>query len=181
MFSGKTEELVRRLRRAEIAKQTIRVFKPTVDTRCEASETVSHSGSRINAVAVGQVSDIWDGSQDYEVIAIDEAQFFDETLVEVVQHLADAGKRVIVAGLDTDYRGVPFGVIPHLLAVAEYPTKLHAVCVKCGAPACRSQRIVDSKEQVLIGAQSAYEARCRKCWSPEPVFTRWENRDELEG
>jgi thymidine kinase len=178
MFSGKTEELARRIRRARFAKQTIQVFKPVVDTRCEATKTVSHSGTEVEAVAVGQVSDIWDRAQDYQVIAIDEAQFFDETLVEVVQHLAEAGKRVIVAGLDTDYRGIPFGVIPHLLAVAEYPTKLHAVCIQCGAPACRSQRIVASQDQVLIGAASAYEARCRKCWSPEPVFGQWHDPED---
>ncbi|MDB4278222.1 thymidine kinase [Deltaproteobacteria bacterium] len=181
MFSGKTEELTRRVRRAQYAKQSVIVFKPSVDTRDAPTVVASHAGTSIPATTVTQVSDIWDMAQEYEVIAVDEAQFFDVELVEVAQHLADAGKQVIIAGLDLDYRGIPFGVIPYLLAVSEYPVKLHAVCVCCGNPAFRSQRIVDSREQVLVGAQSAYEARCRKCWNPEPVFTRRENNDEREG
>lgn len=181
MFSGKTEELTRRVRRATYAKQAIKVFKPVIDTRYSKTEVASHIGTRLEAIPVESVADIWDQAADAQVVAIDEAQFFDSDLIDVIQHLADAGKRVIVAGLDLDYRGIPFGPIPHLLAVAEYPTKLHAVCMVCGAPANRSQRIVDSQDQVLVGAASAYEARCRKCWSPEPVFTRRENRDEMEG
>jgi thymidine kinase len=181
MYSGKTEELNRRVRRAQYAKQPIRVFKPAVDNRYSDNEAVSHSGSRVEAVSVSQTSDIWDRSKGFDVIAIDEAQFFDESLVEVCQHLADSGKRVIVAGLDLDFRGVPFGCIPRLLAVAEQVTKLHAVCVQCGNHASRSQRIVDAPQQVLVGGESAYEARCRKCWSPEPVFTKQENMAEMEG
>jgi len=181
MFSGKTEELVRRLRRAEYAKQTIRVFKPALDNRYSETQVASHDGVTAEAIAVSSPVEIWDQSQDAQVVGIDEAQFYDEALIEVVQKLAKSGKRVIVSALDMDYRGKPFGVTPQLLAIAEKVDKIQAVCVQCGAHATRSQRIVDSQEQVLVGASSAYEARCRSCWDPEPVFTRFEDIGEMDG
>ena len=181
MFSGKTEELVRRLRRAQYAKQTIRIFKPAIDNRYSETQVASHDGVTAEAIAVSSPVEIWDQSQDAQVVGIDEAQFYDEALIEVVQKLAKSGKRVIVSALDMDYRGKPFGVTPQLLAIAEKVDKIQAVCVQCGAHATRSQRIVDSQEQVLVGASSAYEARCRSCWSPEPVFTRFEDIGEMDG
>ena len=181
MFSGKTEELVRRLRRAQYAKQTIRIFKPAIDNRYSETQVASHDGVTAEAIAVSSPVEIWDQSQDAQVVGIDEAQFYDEALIEVVQKLAKSGKRVIVSALDMDYRGKPFGVTPQLLAIAEKVDKIQAVCVQCGAHATRSQRIVDSQEQVLVGASSAYEARCRSCWDPEPVFTRFEDIGEMDG
>lgn len=164
MFSGKTEELIRRLRRAQIAKQKVAIFKPKIDTRYSQSEIVSHSEQKIPSTVVETAEQILLFSSDAQVIGIDEAQFFDLSLVDVCQKLADQGKRVIIAGLDTDYRGVPFEPMPQLLAVAEYITKTLAVCMKCGAPANRTQRITNSGERVLVGAQDYYEARCRECY-----------------
>jgi thymidine kinase len=166
MFSGKTEELIRRLRRAQIAKQKVEIFKPSIDNRYSEGEIVSHNEQKIPSMVVETAQQILQFSSEAEVIGIDEAQFFDANLVEVCQKLADEGKRVIVAGLDTDYRGVPFEPIPQLLAIAEYITKTLAVCVKCGAPANRTQRISNSGDRVLVGANNLYEARCRNCYEP---------------
>jgi thymidine kinase len=166
MFSGKTEELIRRLRRAQIAKQNVAIFKPRIDNRYSEKELVSHSYQRIPSTVVETSDEILLFSSNADVIGIDEAQFFDNSLVEVCRKLADQGKRVIVAGLDTDYRGKPFEPIPELLAIAEYITKTLAVCVKCGAPANRTQRITKDSQRVVVGAEDIYEARCRKCYEP---------------
>jgi thymidine kinase len=163
MFSGKTEELIRRLRRAKIAKQNVKVFKPKIDNRYSSSEIVSHSEQSLPSVIVENPFDILDLSDDAQVVGIDEAQFFSNDLVGVVNKLADRGKRVIIAGLDQDFKGVPFEPIPQLLAVAEYITKTLAICVNCGNPADRTQRKIVSSERVLVGAADSYEARCRKC------------------
>lgn len=163
MFSGKTEELIRRLRRAKIAKLNVKIFKPKIDNRYSASEIVSHNEQSLPSIIVENPFEILDYSQDAHVIGIDEAQFFSNEIVDVVNKLADQGKRVIVAGLDQDYKGVPFEPIPQLLAVAEYITKTLAICVNCGNPADRTQRKVVSAERVLVGATDSYEARCRKC------------------
>ncbi len=161
MFSGKTEELIRRIRRAEIARQRVKVFKPKIDTRYSNEEIVSHSEQSYPSEMIENAEEILEKSFDYEVIGIDEAQFFDENLVDVCQRLADSGKRVIVAGLDQDYRAQPFDPMPKLLAVAEYVTKAMAICVICGAPANRTQRNTASSDKVLVGAKDHYEARCR--------------------
>lgn len=165
MFSGKTEELIRRLRRAQIAKQHVAIFKPAIDDRYSASHIVSHNEQSLPSILVSNATEIPDQCHEATVIGVDEAQFFDTALVDVCQSLASQGKRVIVAGLDQDYRGVPFEPIPQLLAVAEYITKTLAICVVCGNPANRTQRVTSSTERVLVGAQEAYEARCRKCFS----------------
>lgn len=161
MFSGKTEELIRRIRRAEIAKQRVQVFKPKIDDRYSEFEIVSHNEQSYPSVVVEDASEIIERSFDVEVIGIDEAQFFDNNLIEICQNLADSGRRVIVAGLDQDYKAKPFEPMPQLLSIAEYITKTLAVCVVCGAPANRTQRNSDSSDQVLIGATNHYEARCR--------------------
>lgn len=161
MFSGKTEELIRRIRRAEIARQRVKVFKPKIDTRYSDMEIVSHSEQSYPSEMVEKAEEILEKSFDYEVIGIDEAQFLGEDIVEVCQRLADSGKRVIVAGLDQDYRAQPFEPMPKLLAVAEYVTKAMAICVICGAPANRTQRNTSSSDRVLVGAKDHYEARCR--------------------
>jgi thymidine kinase len=175
MFSGKTEELIRRLNRARIARQSVVVFKPKVDVRYAETEVVSHGDGRIPCVPVADASDILRLVGDARVIGIDEAQFFDQSLVRVCNELADEGLRVIVAGLDQDYRGVPFEPIPQLLAVAEYITKTLAVCTVCGAPANRSQRLVRRDARVMLGAAESYEARCRKHWNPD-VFESHQER-----
>jgi len=169
MFSGKTEELIRRLRRAVIAKQKIQVFKPAIDARYNAARVTSHSGADFEAFPIDQSADILNLlKDDTTVIAIDEAQFFDDGLVDVVQLLADRGLRVLVAGLDSDFRGLPFGCMPVLLALAENVTKLHAICMVCGEEATRTQRLVNGKPAnyydpvVIVGASEMYEARCRK-------------------
>ena len=167
MFSGKTEELIGRLRRAQFARQPVVVFKPRIDVRYALDSVGSHSGHRMRSIQVDRSAEIPGQVGDAMVVAIDEAQFFDPGLVEVVDGLANAGKRVIVAGLDLDYRGVPFEPIPHLMAIAEYVTKKLAICVVCGNPADRSQRIVDLGGQVLVGESESYEARCRLHWSPQ--------------
>ncbi len=164
MFSGKTEELIRRLRRATYARQQVQIFKPKLDTRYADLEIVSHSKQRLDAMPVANADEILDRLDGKtEVVAIDEAQFFDPRLIPVCQKLADAGLRVIVAGLDQDYRGLPFGPMPEILAVAEFVTKSLAICLVCGNPAGRSQRLVRDNSQVVLGAQDAYEARCRRC------------------
>jgi thymidine kinase len=167
MFSGKSEELIRRLRRAQIAKQRVQIFKPKVDSRFSDDHIVSHSDMKMKSQLVGKAADIpdlVDGRT--QVIGIDEAQFFDLELVAVCNRLADMGKRVIVAGLDQDYRGRPFDPMPQLLSIAEYITKTLAICVRCGAPANRTQRTVNNAERVLVGATDSYEARCRLCFEP---------------
>jgi len=174
MFSGKTEELIRRLRRARIARQRVEIFKPAVDTRyAEAfgeDAVVSHDENAIPSQVVYAPEQILLLATEADVVGIDEAQFFDASLVAVCQRLARDGKRVIVAGLDQDYRGQPFEPVPQLMAVAEHVTKLHAVCMRCGAPANHSQRLVADGNRVLVGEKEAYEPRCRRCFEP-PVNT----------
>jgi thymidine kinase len=164
MFSGKTEELIRRLTRAEIAKQHVEIFKPSLDTRYSESEIVSHNTSKIRSTPVNLAEEIILLSGDCDVVGIDEAQFFDMELPEVCEKLANQGKRVILAGLDMDSEGRPFGPMPVLLSKAEYVTKVHAVCVVCGDIAQYSYRKVASESQVLLGEQDLYEARCRACF-----------------
>ncbi len=166
MFSGKTEELIRRLRRAQIARQKVVIFKPRIDNRYSASHIVSHSEQSLSSTVVDNPKEILALSKDAQVIGVDEAQFFSIDLVEVCEELANNGKRVIVAGLDQDYRGKPFEPIPHLLAVAEYITKTLAICMVCGNPADRTQRTTKQQELVVVGAHNVYEARCRKCFVP---------------
>lgn len=166
MFSGKTEELIRRLRRAQIAKQRVAIFKPLIDTRFSAEHIVSHSEQSIVSHPVEDASDIPRLVGDAQVIGVDEAQFFKANLVGVCEDLANNGKRVIVAGLDQDYRGKPFDPIPQLLAVAEYISKTLAICVVCGNPADRTQRKTQQHDRVIIGAKDIYEARCRNCFEP---------------
>ncbi len=161
MFSGKTEELIRRIRRAEIARQRVKVFKPKIDNRYSEFSIVSHSEQSFPSEVIENAEEMLEKSFDAEVIGIDEAQFFENNLVQVCQALADSGKRVIVAGLDQDYKAMPFEPMPQLLAVAEYITKTLAICVICGAPANRTQRITKNDERVLVGATNHYEARCR--------------------
>ncbi|CAN5652533.1 thymidine kinase [soil metagenome] len=161
MFSGKTEELIRRIRRAEIAKQRVKVFKPKIDNRYSEFEIVSHNETAYPSEIIENASDILDKTFDVEVVGIDEAQFFENDLVEVCQKLADHGKRVIVAGLDQDYRAMPFEPMPQLLSIAEYITKTLAICIVCGGPANRTQRLSNDTERVLVGATNHYEARCR--------------------
>lgn len=166
MFSGKTEELIRRLTRAQIAKQKVEIFKPKIDTRYAKTEIVSHSRLTIPSRLVDNPWEILEHARDAEVVGVDEAQFLGLDLVTVVQTLADQGKRVICAGLDTDYRGLPFEPVPQLLCVAEYIDKTLAVCMQCGNPAKHTQRIVESEERILVGEYEAYEPRCRKCFVP---------------
>ncbi|MCB0349987.1 MAG: thymidine kinase [Bdellovibrionales bacterium] len=168
MFSGKTEGLITQLRRAEIAKLRFQVFKPEVDTRYSTDEVASHNKSRFPAINVTKAEDIYSHIEPYtQVVGIDEAQFFDIKIVEVAGKLAESGRRVIVAGLDTDWKGQPFGPMPQLLAVADAIHKQYAICVVCGAPATRTQRTVSTDEQFLLGSTDAYEARCRKHFDPE--------------
>src|SRR5262245_16925241 len=168
MFSGKSEELIRRVRRAEIARQRVQVFKPRLDTRHAAEYVVSHSDFRYAAETVGSARELKDAVKpETEVVGIDEGQFFDMELPAVCNALADEGKRVIVAGLDQDYLGKPFEPMPQLLAIAEYITKTLAICMVCGNPANHTQRLVASSDRVLLGAQGTYEARCRVCFDPD--------------
>src|SRR5687768_218085 len=167
MFSGKSEELIRRLRRAQIARQKVQIFKPAVDTRFAVDHIVSHSDMRIESDAVASSRMLLERvDADTEVVGIDEGQFFDAELPAVCNELADRGMRVIVAGLDKDYLGKPFEPMPQLLAIAEYITKTLAICMVCGNPANHTQRLVVSEDRVLLGAQGTYEARCRKCFDP---------------
>jgi thymidine kinase len=168
MFSGKSEELIRRLRRAQIARQRVQIFKPIIDGRYSREHIVSHSDMRIDAELVDNASAIVEKLDDRtEVVGVDEGQFFDQTLVDVSNQLANTGKRVIIAGLDTDFLGRPFEPMPQLLAVAEYITKTLAICMRCGSPANQTQRLVASKDRVVVGGAGAYEARCRRCFEPE--------------
>jgi len=168
MFSGKSEELVRRLRRAAIARQAVQVFKPEADTRHHPGRLVTRDKRELEAVSVRDSAELRERVEaEVQVVGIDEAQFFDAGLARVVAELADAGVRVIVAGLDLDYRRRPFGPMPEILAAAEYVDKMHAVCVRCGAPACYSQRLAGGGEQLEVGDADLYEARCRSCYEPE--------------
>ena len=167
MFSGKSEELIRRLRRAQIARQKVQIFKPAIDNRYSNGEIVSHSEMKIPSESVSSAAELRERVDPAtEVIGIDEGQFFDAELPAVVTALANGGQRVIIAGLDTDYLGKPFEPMPQLLAIAEYITKTLAICVVCGEPANHTQRLVASGDRVLVGAQGLYEARCRKCFDP---------------
>ncbi len=170
MYSGKSEELIRRLKRAKIAKQNVVVFKPIIDDRYSKEDVVSHSGYTINAIPIKDSSSIYDYIDDKtQVVGIDEVQFFDEKIVDIAIELADKGVRVIAAGLDMDFKGEPFGPTPRLLAVAEFVDKIQAICSVCGQPATRSQRLIDGEPAkydapiIQVGAVESYEARCRKC------------------
>lgn len=163
MFSGKTEELIRRLRRAQIARQKVMIFKPRIDNRYSSNQIVSHNTQSLESIVIDTADEILKLSKDAHVIGVDEAQFFDMSIVGVCDRLANDGKRVIVAGLDQDYRGVPFEPMPQLLAIAEYITKTLAICVVCGNPADRTQRKIANADRVVVGAADSYEARCRKC------------------
>ena len=165
MFSGKTEELIRRLRRAQFANKKTEIFKPLLDTRYDESAIVSHNANSIPSTPVEHASNILLYASEVEVIGIDEAQFFDEELISVAQQLAARGSRVIIAGLDMDYLGKPFGPMPQLLSVAEYVTKVHAICVQCGDLASHSYRTTASDSKVLLGEKESYEPRCRHCFS----------------
>lgn len=164
MFSGKTEELIRRLKRAKIAGMQVEIFKPAIDTRYDKENVVSHDSNAILSTPVSETSAILKVGPEVSVVGVDEAQFFDETLPDVCQELARRGIRVIVAGLDMDYLGKPFGPIPNLLAVAEYITKVHAICHHCGNLATHSYRLVVQSDQVMLGEKESYEARCRSCF-----------------
>jgi len=164
MFSGKTEELIRRLKRVKIANLKAEIFKPAIDVRYSEDSVVSHDANEIMSTPVSSSQNILLLSQDVNVVGIDEAQFFDEEIVNVCEILARKGVRVIVAGLDMDYKGRPFGPMPQLLAIADYITKLHAICVKCGNIAAISYRKVSKDAQVLLGEKETYEPRCRKCY-----------------
>ena len=167
MFSGKTEELIKQIRLAEIAKLRYQVFKPVVDTRYDNDAVASHDESKSPAINVSKASEILNHVERHtEVVGIDEAQFFDELIVEVAEKLAEDGKRVVVAGLDTDWRGEPFGPMPRMIAKADIVRKQYAICMVCGAPATRTQRIVSADEQFLLGSTDSYEARCRKHFDP---------------
>jgi thymidine kinase len=170
MFSGKTEELIRRARRARIAKQKIQVFKPALDDRYQVERLASHDGLSFDAVCVVEAAEILDRvDPDTDVVIVDEVQFLDQHIAEVCDALADSGKRVIVAGLDNNFRGEPFGPVPVLMAQADVVDKLHAICVICGAPATRTQRLIDGRPAsyddpiIMVGASEVYEARCRRC------------------
>jgi thymidine kinase len=170
MFSGKTEELIRRVRRAQIAKQQVLVFKPLIDARYVPESVNTHTGGQLEALRVASASALFDRvDSSVKVVAVDEVQFFDPAIVDVCQALAEAGKRVICTGLDLDFRGEPFGFMPRLMALAEHVEKLQAICLSCGAPASRTQRLIDGAPAkyddpiILIGAQEHYEARCRGC------------------
>ena len=165
MFSGKTEELIRRIRRAQIADMKVAIFKPVIDSRYHSTDIVSHNDTNISALPVETSPEIITLAAGSEVVAIDEAQFFDAALTSVCEALALSGTRVILAGLDTDFQGKPFGPMPHLLCIAEHITKLKAICVKCGDPASRTFRKNASAETLLLGSQDLYEARCRSCFS----------------
>jgi thymidine kinase len=166
MFSGKTEELIRRLRRAQIARMQVAIFKPSLDTRYDKDKLVSHSTLSLESTTVADAAQILTLANDAQVVGVDEAQFFGPEIVKVCRNLADQGKQIIVAGLDQDYRGEPFEPVPQLLAEAEYITKTLAICVRCGAPASRTQRLSDESNRVVVGAQERYEARCRACFEP---------------
>lgn len=165
MFSGKTEELIRRMRRAKYARQQVEIFKPVIDIRYSVEEVVSHDENSIQSTPVENSANILLLAGDVDVVGIDEAQFFDKGLVDVCQKLADMGVRVIIAGLDMDFKGEPFGPMPDLMAVADYVTKVHAICMRCGDVAQFSHRLVSNEKQVLLGEKSEYEPLCRVCYN----------------
>ncbi len=165
MFSGKTEELIRRLNRARIAKQKVEVFKPAMDTRYDEEDVVSHDANKSPSIPVQNATQILFYAEDFEVVGIDEAQFFGNELVSVCNELAENGKRVVVSGLDMDYLGKPFGPIPQLLSIAEYVTKVHAICMRCGSLANYSHRTIHDDKLVVLGETDAYEPLCRKCFT----------------
>lgn len=165
MFSGKTEELIRRLKRAKFANQKVEIYKPCIDVRYSDDQVVSHDAHSIHSTPIDSPASMLLLSSDVEVVGIDEAQFFDDTLVEVVQTLADRGVRVIIAGLDTDFLGKPFGPMPALMAVAEDVQKVHAICMKCGSPANHSHRLLSSDQLVVLGEKDIYEPLCRHCYN----------------
>ena len=176
MFSGKTEELIRRMKRAQFAKQRVEIFKPTVDTRYDETEVVSHDSNAIQSTPVPNSSNIIILANEVDVVGIDEAQFFDMGLIDVCNQLANSGVRVIIAGLDMDYLGKPFGPIPHLLATAEYVTKVHAICMQCGELANHSHRFLEQDGLVMLGETESYEPLCRSCYqkaldNPKPRQT----------
>jgi len=171
MFSGKTEELLRRVKRARLARQRVLLFKPRIDNRYDDVKVVSHDGLKAEAAAVSTAAELvsFVDVDTAQVVGIDEAQFFDDAIVDVAERLANAGLRVICAGLDQDFRGRPFGPMAALMSIAEYVTKLHAVCSRCGAAACRSQRLVGQEGQLFVGGAADYEPRCRRCFVPGVV------------
>jgi thymidine kinase len=164
MFSGKTEELIRRLNRAKIAKQKVEIFKPAIDTRYHEEDVVSHNANSIRSTPIHIAGEILLMAGNSDVIGMDEVQFFDESILDVCNTLANSGKRVIVAGLDMDFQGRPFGQMPALIAIAEFVTKVHAICAVCGNVASYSFRLTASREKVLLGETESYEARCRRCF-----------------
>lgn len=179
MFSGKTEELIRRIRRAQFARQKVQVFKPKIDDRYHVTRVTSHDQTSIEAYIIESPHEIWEKLSDRtQVVAIDEGQFFSHELVKVVQDLADRGLRVMIAGLDTDWKGLPFEPMPTLMAIAENVTKHHAVCVVCGGQASRTQKTAGGDSQIEVGAAEAYEARCREHFKPE-VVEPYSSFDEL--
>ena len=165
MFSGQTEELIRRLKRAQFAKQKVEIYKPCIDVRYSDDKVVSHDSTSIPSIPIDTPVTMLNIAEDVEVVGIDEAQFFDETIVGVVQTLANKGVRVIIAGLDTDFLGKPFGPMPALMAVAEDSQKVHAICVKCGSPANHSHRLIANNELVVLGEKDEYEPLCRHCYN----------------
>ena len=165
MFSGKTEELIRRLKRATFAKQKVEIYKPCIDVRYSDDQVVSHDSHSIASTPISSPASMLEIADDVEVVGIDEAQFFDDTLVDVVQTLANRGVRVIIAGLDTDFLGKPFGPMPALMAVAEDIQKVHAICVKCGSPANHSHRLSKNDQLVVLGEKDIYEPLCRHCYN----------------
>jgi thymidine kinase len=181
MFSGKSEELIRRLRRAEIARQRVQVFKPAIDERYSSDQIVSHDDGRIHAESVSSAMEV-QAKLDLrtEVIGIDEAQFLGETVVDFVVRLADMGKRLVIAGLDTDYLGRPFHPMPELLAVADEITKTLAICMQCGNPAKHTQRLIASEDLIVVGAAGMYEARCRRCFEPNLAKVEAQKKKQME-
>lgn len=187
MFAGKTEELIRRINVLSYARKKILVFKPKIDDRYSTTEIASHAGSKVPCIVISEAKEILNHvNYDTDVVAIDEVQFFDEDVVDICEYLADSGLRVMVAGLDKDFRGEPFGVLPDLLTRAEFVTKLTAVCAKCGAPATRTQRIINGKPAsfndpiVLVGAKEAYEPRCRHCHEIVEKPIKFENQKKIQ-
>ena len=177
MFSGKTEELIRRLKRAKFANQKVEIYKPAIDVRYSDDQVVSHDSHSIPSTPIDSPASMLLLSSDVEVVGIDEAQFFDDTIVEVVQTLADRGARVIIAGLDTDFMGKPFGPMPALMAVAEDIQKVHAICVRCGSPANHSHRLSSSDKLVVLGEKDIYEPLCRHCFNAAIVAEK-ANREQ---
>lgn len=187
MFAGKTEELIRRINVLSYARKNILVFKPKIDDRYSTTEIASHAGSKVPCIVISEAKEILNHvNYDTDVVAIDEVQFFDEDVVDICEYLADSGLRVMVAGLDKDFRGEPFGVLPDLLTRAEFVTKLTAVCAKCGAPATRTQRIINGKPAsfndpiVLVGTKEAYEPRCRHCHEIVEKPIKFENQKKIQ-